>query len=148
MLPTDGIGGSVQTWVVAALPLMGVLIGAALQYAFGKILEGRKQLILQRAQAYTDFFGALAALANARKSEEQLVLAANAKTRICIYGSGVVVKRLTEFSKTGSTTATNTGRAALAALVQAMRKDVAGRGLRIPNDDFQHLLFGSRSKDH
>lgn len=69
--------------LIAALSLAGVLIGAALQYAFGQRLEHRKQFGVQRSQAYTDFFRAMSALAQDR-SKEQLALAADAKTRICI----------------------------------------------------------------
>jgi hypothetical protein len=58
-----------QALMIAALPLIGVLIGAALQYAFGQRLEARKQLGVQRAQAYIDFFRAVSALAQGRTKE-------------------------------------------------------------------------------
>ena len=52
--------------MIAALSLLSVLIGAALQYGFGQRLEARKQLSVQRAQAYVDFFRATAGLAQKR----------------------------------------------------------------------------------
>jgi hypothetical protein len=63
-----------QALVVAVLSLIGVLIGAALQFAFGQRLEARKQLGVQRAQACIDFFRALSALAQDR-SKAQLAVA-------------------------------------------------------------------------
>lgn len=47
--------------LIALLPLIGAAVGASLQFLFGRNLEGRKQLMLQRAQAYIDFGRGLAA---------------------------------------------------------------------------------------
>ena len=74
------------TAVDAILPLVGVLIGAGLQYFFGRTLELQKQLALQKVQAYADFFRAMSASATQGQTMETLALAADAKTRACIYG--------------------------------------------------------------
>jgi hypothetical protein len=131
----------IQALMVAALSLLSVLIGAALQYAFGQRLEARKQLSAQRAQAYIDFFRATAALGQGR-TKEQLVLAADAKTRICIYGSATVVQRLGDFERTGATAANAAGQAALIALMGAMREDVTDSGISLRREDLIHILFG------
>jgi hypothetical protein len=130
-----------QTLLVAALPLIGVLIGAALQYAFGQRLEARKQLGVQKAQAYIDFFRAVYALGQNR-SKEQLALAADAKTRICIYGSVAVVQRLGDFERAGANAATATGQATLIELMEAMREDVTNSGTSLRQEDLMHILFG------
>jgi hypothetical protein len=138
-----------QALMVAALSLLSVLIGAALQYAFGQRLEARKQLSAQRAQAYIDFFRATAALGQGR-SKEQLVLAADAKTRICIYGSATVVQRLGDFERTGATAANAGGQEALIALIAlmgAMREDVTNSGISLRQDDLIHILFGHGPTD-
>jgi hypothetical protein len=51
-----------QPLLIAVLPVAGVLMGAALQFFFGRSLEARKQLTVQRADSYIDFFRAVAAL--------------------------------------------------------------------------------------
>lgn len=131
-----------QEMQVALVSLLGIAIGAALQYAFGRSLESRKQHGLQKAQAYTDFFHAVAALAQAR-SADQLMLAADAKTRICIYGSDAVISKLDEFERAGATAGTDTGRAALVKLMQVMREDVINRRTSVELESLYRILFGS-----
>ncbi|HVC59445.1 MAG TPA: hypothetical protein VND19_03640 [Acetobacteraceae bacterium] len=127
--------------MIAALSLIGVLIGAALQYAFGQRLEARKQLGVQRAQACIDFFRAVSALAQGR-SKEQLALAADAKARICVYGSVAVVQRLGDFERAGAIVANSGSQAALIQLMQAMREDVTGSAIPLRQEDLMHILFG------
>lgn len=130
-----------QALIVAALPLLGVLIGAALQYGFGQRLEGRKLLVAQKALAYSDFIRATAASGRSRDADK-LALIADAKTRICIYGSFEVVQNLSDFDKSGAIARQREGQDALAALFSAMRKDVTGRGFSGREDVFVPLLFG------
>ncbi|WP_395444032.1 hypothetical protein [Caulobacter sp. UC70_42] len=123
------------------MPLIGAVIGAALQYAFGRSLETRKQLVVQRAQAYADFFRGFAALAQSRSSES-LALVADAKTRICIYGSEKVVLALAAFERAGATTLTPEGEATIIDLMRAMRRDVAQSKAQVPADDLSRVLLG------
>jgi hypothetical protein len=135
-----------QALMIAVVSLIGVLIGAALQYTFGQRLEARKQLGAQKAQAYIDFFRAVTALAQDR-SKEQLALAADAKTRICIYGSMTVVQRLGDFQRVGAVAAAGAGQAALIELIRAMREDVTSKALPIRQADLLHILFGHGATD-
>ncbi len=127
--------------MVAALPLLGVLIGATLQYAFGQRLESRKLLVALKAQAYSDLIRVIAASGCSRNTEK-LALIADAKTRICIYGSLNVVQKLRDFDRIGATAARPDGQAALTALLSAMREDVTGKDFADLEDVFRPLLFG------
>jgi hypothetical protein len=91
-----------QASVTAILSLVGVLLGAGLQYYFGRTLEGRKQLALQRSQAYVDYFKAVASVAQHGRSKDNLAQTADAKVRVCIYGSPTVIKHLSAFEATGA----------------------------------------------
>jgi len=130
-----------QPVLIAILPLFGVVVGAALQFIFGRNLETRKQLVLQRAQAYADYFKGFAGLAQKRNADD-LSLVANAKTRICIYGSKPVVRALAAFEAAGSTASTPEGRIALMVLLQAMRLDVAQEPAGVQPDEMSRVLFG------
>lgn len=93
--------------VTALLPMVGVIIGAGLQYLFSRSGERRKQLEALRNQAYVDYVRCVAQLANAKKEDaskraELLAALADAKTRICIYGSSKVIRALADFEKSGS----------------------------------------------
>ncbi len=74
-----------------ALPLLVVLVGGVLGYFSGRLLDNRRQLVLQKGQAYADYLKALANAATAHPTAETLTLATDAKTRICIYGSPAVI---------------------------------------------------------
>ena len=73
-----------QTILLPVFSLCGVAIGAGLQYLFGRSLEARKQLTLQKSQSYIDYFKAMAALAQTTGQKDGKVLAADAKVRICL----------------------------------------------------------------
>jgi membrane protein DedA with SNARE-associated domain len=46
---------SVWPSLTVIVPLLGALVAAALGYVSGRLLETRKQLILQKGQAYADY---------------------------------------------------------------------------------------------
>jgi hypothetical protein len=129
--------------LTALLSLAGVLVGAGLQYAFGRTLEVRKQLILQKGQAYADYFRAVAAAAKRGSSSEVLALVADAKMRICIYGSPAVVRCLYEFERAGAATDSEAGHAAIAELLASMRRDMGMVDASISQADLRHIVFGA-----
>src|SRR4051794_7300139 len=88
------------------LPVLGVIIGASLQYFFSKSGEKRKQLEALKTQAYVDYLRSVAQVAQlergaSSKRAEALAASADAKTRICIYGSAKVIDALASFEKAG-----------------------------------------------
>jgi hypothetical protein len=89
------------------LSLLGVIVGASLQYLYNRTSENRKHVTALRTAAYVDYLQAVALLgrnrpATSEKFTDALALAANAKTRICIYGSDAVVRQLALFDSDGA----------------------------------------------
>ncbi len=132
----------VQSIVVAGSSLCGVVVGVGLQYLFGRALETRKQMALQRSLAYVDYFRAVATIAQNGRSKETLSIAADAKARICIYGSARVIERLWAFEATGANTVSEEGRSATVQLVTEMRADTVQDKHAISADNLQSILFG------
>jgi hypothetical protein len=126
----------------AILALLGVLIGAGLQYLFGRTLESRKQLALQKSQAYADYFRSFAALAAHGQTKESLAGAADAKTRVCIYGSPDVMRRLVEFENLGSAADSDESRMVIARLCKDMRRDIGMKDAGLDEHDLYRILFG------
>jgi len=92
--------------VTTALPLFGVGVGAILQYLFTRSAEVRKQAYSLRQQAYVDYLRALAQAGHASGSEDLAkarLLAADAKTRIVVYGDRAVLEALASFEEAGPT---------------------------------------------
>jgi hypothetical protein len=128
------------------LPLVGVAVGAGLQLLLGRSLETSKQLKVARAQAYADFFKAVALLATKGHSVDALGLAADAKSRICIYGSPEVVKRLRAFEEQGPIIGSDQSKAIIAALLLEMRKDIDGTARNLNEQDIHLVVFGALRK--
>ena len=129
--------------VLAVMPaLFGLLIGAGLQYLLGRAAESRQQLTLHRTQSYIDYFRALASTGHTGRTKETLGAATDAKVRICIYGSGAVVKRLHRFETIGATVNSPQAKIAVTELIQEMRRDAGTNLSKIDNSDFLPILFG------
>lgn len=127
----------------AALALLGVMIGAGLQYASGRSLEGRRQLTLQKSSAYVDFFKAIAHIAKHGPSGGLLASAAEAKVRICIYGSPEVVRILRDFEASGPALVSPKSQAIISKLLKEMRKDSGMNCKGIAETDLEDIVFGN-----
>jgi hypothetical protein len=127
----------------AALALLGVMIGASLQYASSRALEGRKQLTLQKSSAYVDFFKAIAHIAKHGPSGGLLASVAEAKVRICIYGSAEVVKILRDVEASGPVLVSPESHAMISKLLKEMRKDSGMNCKGIAETDLESIVFGN-----
>lgn len=138
---------TLSTIITATLPLIGVALGAGLQYYFSKSSEERKKLTSLRTQAYVDYLQSVAKFAQAAKTDpnERLKLlaeAADAKTRICIYGSKNIVKLLAEFERNGAKIASRESKETFIALCSQMRAEGINSEENLPVDDLKLVLFG------
>ena len=130
-----------QGLLIASLSLIGVLIGATLQYAYGQRLEAKKLLSNQKALAYTDYFKAAAGLSQGRTAD-LLALTADAKTRICLFGTPDVVRALKDLEEVGAILSEPKGQIAMAAIMNAMRADLLGTRSVLGTSDLSAVLFG------
>ncbi len=109
----------------AVLPLLGVVIGATMQYWLSRSAESRKQLQLLQSQSYVDYLRAVTKAAHA-KSPDAVRLAnaeaADAKARLAVYGTSGVIAALARFEEAGAVLDNPRTRAAFVALVGEMRQ--------------------------
>lgn len=126
----------------AVLPVAGVVLGAFLQYWFSRTADRDRHVENLRAEAYADYLRAVAASAYLR-SDEDLVAAlrsaANAKTRIVVYGSSKVVSALARFEKVGASLGSDTSVTVFISLVSAMRASSAA----VSEQDIRLVLMGT-----
>jgi len=124
------------------LPLVGVVVGATLQYWLSRSAESRKQLQLLQSQAYVDYLRAVGKAAYAG-SQQALVSAqaeaADAKARLAVYGTSQVIAALARFEETGARLDSPRAHDLFAALVSAMRQ----KSRAAKADDLKLVLFGS-----
>ena len=79
-----------ETWLVAILPLMGVVIGAILQFWLRRTVEREKHAAGRRSQAHADYLRAVATAAHLASHEDLRDAhrdVADAKARMAVYGS-------------------------------------------------------------
>lgn len=132
--------------LTATLPLVGILVGAGLQYFFGRSLELRKHIQAQKGQAYADYFRAFSQIATQGRTKDALAALTDAKTRVCIYGSSLVVQRLAEFEREGPSTLTPESHRKVSALLSSMRKDIGASLKSARPDDIGMVIFGPEWK--
>ena len=128
--------------VVALLTLAGVVVGATLQFWFGREGERRKHMELLRAESYVDYLHAVASVAHADSPDEQRIArkaVADAKARIAVYGTANVVAALARFERAGAVLNNGPSCQAFAELVSAMRQKGCGIGV----EEIQAVLMGT-----
>lgn len=133
----------------AVLSLVGLVVGALLQFLFTRHLEGRRHHRDVRAKAYADYLQCVsdhANLGHQRQSSEGRQLGArtaDAKCRISLYGASEVVSSFAEFERLGAAMGTDAQCRAFTRMVLAMRKDSLG-GAPVSEGDLEIVLLGKR----
>jgi hypothetical protein len=131
----------------AIFSFLGIVIGAALQYVFTRHLDNQKHHRELRTKAYTDYLKCVSEQANLgkqRQSQEGRELAsqmADAKCRICLYGSTSAVGAFAEFERLGATMNTPEHRTAFTRMVAIMRNDSTSGG-QVALNDLEAVLLG------
>ncbi|SRR6266511_3745571 len=135
-----------NTWAVALLPLVGVVLGAGLQFLLSRAATREQRAATLRSEAYADYLRAVAASGHLRSDEDLRDAhrdAADAKARIAIYGTTDVVRALSCFEEAGAMLSDAAGAKAFVSLVGAMRL-----GAGQPSEhELELLLLGAPSKE-
>ncbi|ACD90801.1 conserved hypothetical protein [Chlorobium limicola DSM 245] len=128
------------------LALIGVAIGAGLQFLISRSFETRKHMVTLRTQAYIDYISCVAESGNQRANDKQffeiLSKAADAKTRIAIYGSSAVLQALAQFEKGKPVIDSAESANRFLNLVSVMRSENINKNDLINTDDLKLVLFG------
>lgn len=100
-----------------------------MQFIFSKKNDSRKQQILLKTTAYTDFLKAVAGVSITQRSRDTVkeleykTLLIDAKSRIAVYGSDLVIKKLADFYRIGPILDNSESCRAFILLVSEMRKE-------------------------
>ncbi len=136
----------------AILSFLGVIIGAGLQYLFTRHLDNQKHHRELRTKAYTDYLRCVsehATIRPQRQSQDGRELAArtaDAKCRICLYGSAEALAAFAEFERLGAAMNTPEQCAVFSGMVGIMRSD-STKGGKVASRDLEAVLLGVRRND-
>ncbi|EED8299352.1 TPA: hypothetical protein JEL52_003437 [Salmonella enterica subsp. enterica serovar Solt] len=93
------------------LPLAGVVIGAYLQYVFTRQIEYKRSLREMKTKEYVDYLKGVCEQAQLSLATDKITAdtrlaeaftkVADAKARICLYGSKQIIHAFAEFKKLG-----------------------------------------------
>lgn len=130
----------------AVFSFLGVVIGASLQYFFSRHLDSLRAHREARTKAYTDYLRCVGELAFPSQLEssdghELNARTADAKCRVCLYGSTLAISAFARFERLGATTTTPEQRAAFTQMVKIMRVDSAS-SKSVEESDVRMILFG------
>jgi hypothetical protein len=139
-------------FLVIVPALVAAIVSLTVVY-LGRRSETIKQLQVLRTAAYVDFIRAVAGLAALQKEPVQerehflkgtelIMLLADAKSRIAIYGSESVVAAMANFLRAGSVLDTPKRAKEFTAVCQKMRSDSRPKPGEVTDQDVHFLLFG------
>lgn len=131
------------------LPFFGIIIGASLQYLFTRHMESLRHLRELRSKSYMDYLKCVCEQAHFRFKEENkekqelFSRTADAKARICLYGSNEAIQAFSHFEKLGASMGSAEQRKAFTNMVSIMRTD-SGSEIGSEHEDIQIVLLGTR----
>ena len=131
----------------AIFSLIGLVVGAVLQFLITRYLDNNKHQRDMRAKAYADYLHCVCDQANIdhkhNLTEDRQLKArtADAKCRISLYGAPSVISKFAKFERLGATMRFNEGRVAFTDMVAEMRKDTLSC-VSVNKQDLQILLMG------
>ena len=129
------------------LPLLGVVVGAGLQYFFSRSTELKRHKRTLRIDAYSDYLRSVGEAETvkmdpqATRCSDVLARAIAAKARVCVHGSAAVVKALSKFEADPEPRLTPQKKKYFLEFVEAIRKDVGAQGA-LSSEAVEHILFG------
>ncbi|MFM9913199.1 MAG: hypothetical protein ACKVN9_06685 [Methylophilaceae bacterium] len=137
---------------IAVFTLLGAVVGAVLQYFFTRHLENQKHYRGLRTQAYTDYLkcvceqAQLASKAQPNLIREIFTRTADAKARVCLYGSTQAVEAFAAFERLGAKMATKDQRRTFTNMVAIMRND-SGSNKGVQIESLEIVLMGHREAE-
>jgi hypothetical protein len=137
--------------LVALIALASGMVGAWVQHGFSRRLESARSLAQLRNEAYVSFMKAMSGLAIARrvknreKEVEFMIMLAESKARIIMYGDPTVIERMAHFFNEYGALNSPEAATALVAMIKSMRlRD--GRSQQVSSEAISHLLIGGNNE--
>ncbi|MCR4377640.1 MAG: hypothetical protein NUV50_06045 [Rhodospirillales bacterium] len=129
------------------LPFLGLVIGASLQYFFTRHIENQRHIRDLRSKAYMDYLKTVSESAiynpkeNSKERVDLMAKTADAKSRICLYGSKKAIHAFSRFEELGAKLNTKDQHQSFTDMVGTMRLD-SGSEIGVEARALQIVLLG------
>lgn len=135
--------------ITPILPIAGIVVGAAIQSFYSRRAENKKQVLLSKTQAYVDYLECISESAQLKSRDgkeinQLFAKAANAKSRICVYGSNDVISALAKFEDVGAAINSEENANVFIKLCAAMREDHLQEKNTASIKELESILVGNR----
>jgi len=133
----------INSLLLSLFSLIGIIVGASLQFFFNKASETNKQFSMLKNTAYVDYLRSVAKSAHALSPQDlwaSQAEAADAKTRIAIYGDALVIAALAKYEEAGTKLNNENSQDKFLDIVCAMRMQ-----RRLSKKDFSVILMGAKN---
>jgi len=133
----------------AIFSLIGLVVGAVLQFFFTRHLDSKKHQRELRSKAYSDYLQCVSEhanmghLKNTSEARQLGAKTADAKARISLYAGPGVIVAFAAFERLGATMNTDEQCDSFIEMVAAMRQDSLGDS-SVANADLQAVVLGVR----
>ena len=136
-MPISIVGGI----ITGIASFVGIITGAALQYIFTRHLDTQRHRRDLRTKAYIGYLKAVSKQSNVdTQNRNSLIRAqvADAKFRVCLYGSRAVIRSFSKFEEAGANI--NKNPIEFTKMVTTMRNDSTEE--KADSEDIQRILIG------
>ncbi len=132
-----------EPFIAGLVGVLGILIGALLQFWLTRRIEREAKYMELRLSAYVDYINSIARMAfvNASERAKALDQLAAAKTRICVFGDKEVLDAAARFEQTSKKLANTDAQDAFTDLCQVMREHGIAVG-SVADAAIRTVLFG------
>jgi hypothetical protein len=124
---------SVDPLLPSLFALTGIVIGASLQFFFGRHISREGKYLDKRFDTYLDFVRSL--------NSEDIDAHMRAQLQMVAYAHDDVLQPFLEFEKLGGYIKTEEQKRAFVRIVRAIRKDAGGKALYTDEDLFYLTMF-------
>ena len=137
--------------MLGLLAFVSVIVGATLQYIFTRHIEHQKHSRELKSKAYMDYLNSLAEGAQfqyelgTKEQKEMFYRTADAKARICLYGSKEVISAFSKYEEIGGAFHTDEHRDVFTNMVSIMRIDSGSERIDNPQE-IQNVILGINRK--
>jgi hypothetical protein len=133
-----------STLIPSLLTLLGVVVGALLQFFISRRIAREGKYLDKRVESYADYMAAIGKSGRPGVPDEEAELMV-ARAKLLAYGHDRVVQALSTFDRLGGYVKSEEQKKAFVSVIREIRRDVGGNSLT--DEDLFRIVMHTEWKD-